>query len=68
MNHIQKEIKQKIDEQTKELKERANLKREENTFEEKERKVAVAEKFLATNCIANLQDIVSLEEELLQRN
>jgi DNA repair protein SbcC/Rad50 len=67
VNHIQKEIKQKIDEQTKELKERANLKREENTFEEKERKVAVAEKFLATNCIANLQDIVSLEEELVQK-
>jgi exonuclease SbcC len=67
VNHIQKEIKQKIDEQTKELKERATLKGEENILEEKERKVAVAEKFLATNCIANLQDIVSLEEELLQK-
>jgi DNA repair protein SbcC/Rad50 len=67
VNHIQKEIKQKIDEQTKELKERATLKGEENILEDKERKVAVAEKFLATNCIANLQDIVSLEEELLQK-
>jgi DNA repair protein SbcC/Rad50 len=67
VNHIQEEIKQKIDEQAKELKERANLKGEENILEEKERKVAVAEKFLATNCIASHQDIVALEEELLQK-
>ena len=62
-DHIKNEIKQKNDEQTKELNREGQSKREEESFlEEKERKVAAAEKFLASNSISNLQDITTLEK------
>jgi DNA repair protein SbcC/Rad50 len=62
--HIQKEIKQKMDERTKMLTERFSLKKEENNIEEKEKKIESSEKFFTSNCIGELQDIVELESEL----
>ena len=67
MNYIQQEIKGKIGGREALLANKVNLKKEEATLEEKEKRIAAAEKFLATNCITNLQEIVMLEREYHQR-
>src|ERR671931_1975374 len=63
-NHIQKEIKTKIDDQAKLVTERVKLRKEEAYLEEKEKQLTGAENFLATNCITCVDDIERLEEEL----
>ena len=65
--HIKNEMKKKTEERSKLLTERINSKKEESFLEEKEKKIAVAEKFLASNNICNLQDIIKLEKELFQK-
>jgi DNA repair protein SbcC/Rad50 len=67
LSHIQKEIKTKIDDQSKLVIERVNLKKEESYLEEKEKKLTAAENFLATNCITSLDEIERLEQELAQK-
>ncbi|HEX5975721.1 MAG TPA: AAA family ATPase, partial [Nitrososphaeraceae archaeon] len=42
-------------------------KKEESFLEEKEKRIAAAEKFLALNNICNIQDIIKLEKELFQK-
>ena len=67
LNHIQKEIKTKIDDQAKLVTERLKLRKEEAYFEEKEKQLTAAENFLATNYITSTDDIERLEEELAQK-
>src|SRR5829696_5967083 len=66
-DYIKNEIKKKTDERSKLLTERINSKKEESILEEKEKRIAAAEKFLASNNICNLQDIIKLEKELFQK-
>jgi exonuclease SbcC len=66
-NHIQKEIKTKIDDQAKLVTERVKLRKEEAYLEEKEKQLNGAENFLATNCITCVDDIERLERELAQK-
>src|ERR671930_40315 len=66
-NHIQKEIKTKIDDQAKLVTERVKLRKEEAYLEEKEKQLTGAENFLATNCITCVDDIERLERELAQK-
>ena len=65
--HIKNEMKKKTEERSKLLAERINSKKEESFLEEKEKRIAAAEKFLALNNIYNLQDIIKLEKELFQK-
>ena len=65
--HIKNEMKKKTEERSKLLTERINSKKEESFLEEKEKRIATAEKFLALNNICNLQDIIKLEKELFQK-
>jgi exonuclease SbcC len=65
--HIKNEMKKKTEERSKLLTERINSKKEESFLEEKEKRIAAAEKFLASNNICNLQDIIKLEKELFQK-
>ena len=65
--HIKNEMKKKTEERSKLLTERLNSKKEESFLEEKEKRIAAAEKFLALNNIYNLQDIIKLEKELFQK-
>ena len=65
--YIKNEIKKKTEERSKLLTERINSKKEESFLEEKEKRIAAAEKFLASNNIYNLQDIIKLEKELFQK-
>ena len=65
--HIKNEMKKKTEERSKLLTERINSKKEESFLEEKEKRIAAAEKFLALNNICNLQDIIKLEKELFQK-
>lgn len=65
--HIKNEMKKKTEERSKLLTERLNSKKEESFLEEKEKRIAAAEKFLASNNICNLQDILKLEKELFQK-
>src|SRR5919205_4232489 len=67
LNHIQKEIAMKIDDQAKLVTERVKLKKEESYLEEKEKKLNAAENFLTTNCIASVHEIERLEQELAQK-
>jgi exonuclease SbcC len=66
-DYIKNEIKKKTDERSKLLTERINSKKEESILEEKEKRISAAEKFLASNNICNLQDIIKLEKELFQK-
>ena len=66
-DYINNEIKKKTDERSKLLTERINSKKEEYILEEKEKRIAAAEKFLASNNICNLQDTIKLEKELFQK-
>jgi DNA repair protein SbcC/Rad50 len=66
-DYIKNEIKKKTDERSKLLTERINSKKEEYILEEKEKRIAAAEKFLASNNICNLQDTIKLEKELFQK-
>ena len=65
--HIKNEMKKKTEERSKLLAERINSKKEESFLEEKEKRIAAAEKFLALNNIYNLQDIIKLEKDLFQK-
>jgi DNA repair protein SbcC/Rad50 len=65
--YIKNEIKKKTEERSRLLTERINSKKEESFLEEKEKRIAAAEKFLASNNIYNLQDIIKLEKELFQK-
>jgi exonuclease SbcC len=67
LNHIQKEIATKIDDQAKLVTERVKLKKEESYLEEKEKKLNAAENFLTTNYIASVHEIERLEQELAQK-
>jgi exonuclease SbcC len=67
LNHIQKEIATKIDDQAKLVTERVKLKKEESYLEEKEKKLNAAENFLTTNNIASVHEIERLEQELAQK-
>jgi exonuclease SbcC len=67
MDHIKNEVKKKNEERTKLLTEKINAKKEESFLEEKEKQIAAAEKFLASNNICNLQDIIKLEKDLFQK-
>ena len=67
LNHIQKEITTKIDDQTNLVAERVKLKKEESYLEEKEKKLNAAENFLATNYITSIHEIEKLEQELDQK-
>ena len=67
VEHIKNEVKKKTEERSKLLAERINAKKEESFLEEKEKRIAAAEKFLASNNICNLQDIIKLEKELFQK-
>ena len=67
LNHIQKEITTKIDDQTNLVAERVKLKKEESYLEEKEKKLNAAENFLATSYITSIHEIEKLEQELDQK-
>ena len=67
LNHIQKEITTKIDDQTNLVAERVKLKKEESCLEEKEKKLNAAENFLATSYITSIHEIEKLEQELDQK-
>ena len=67
MDHILTDIKLKVDERARLLLDRINLKKEEAFLEEKEKKVAIAEKFMISNCIENLEQIIKLEQEILRK-
>ena len=67
IDHIKNEIKKKNEERATLLEERINAKKEESFLEEKEKRIAAAEKFLASNNICNLQDIIKLENEFFQK-
>ena len=67
LNHIQKEITTKIDDQTNLIAERVKLKKEESYLEEKEKKLNAAENFLATSYITSIHEIEKLEQELDQK-
>jgi DNA repair protein SbcC/Rad50 len=67
LNHIQKEMTTKIDDQTNLVAERVKLKKEEAYLEEKEKKLNAAENFLATNYITSIHEIEKLEQELDQK-
>ena len=67
LNHIQKEIATKIDDQAKLVTERVKLTKEESYIEEKEKKLNAAENFLTTNNIASVHEIERLEQELAQK-
>ena len=67
LNHIQKDITTKIDDQTNLVAERVKLKKEESYLEEKEKKLNAAENFLATNYITSIHEIEKLEQELDQK-
>jgi DNA repair protein SbcC/Rad50 len=67
LNHIQKEMTTKIDNQTNLVAERVKLKKEEAYLEEKEKKLNAAENFLATNYITSIHEIEKLEQELDQK-
>jgi exonuclease SbcC len=67
LNHIQKEVTTKIDDQANLVAERVKLKKEEAYLEEKEKKLNAAENFLATNYITSIHEIEKLEQELDQK-
>ena len=67
LDHIQKEMTTKIDDQTNLVAERVKLKKEEAYLEEKEKKLNAAENFLATNYITSIHEIEKLEQELDQK-
>jgi DNA repair protein SbcC/Rad50 len=67
LNHIQREITTKLDDQTNLVAERVKLKKEESYLEEKEKKLNAAENFLATNYITSIYEIEKLEQELGQK-
>jgi exonuclease SbcC len=67
LNHIQKEMTTKIDDQANLVAERVKLKKEEAYLEEKEKKLNAAENFLATNYITSIHEIEKLEQELDQK-
>lgn len=67
MDHILTEIKLKATERAKLLVDKINLKKEEVLLEEKEKKIAIAEKFMVSNCIENIEQITKLEQEILRK-
>src|ERR687885_403956 len=67
LNHIQKEMTTKMDDQMNLVTERVKLKKEESHLEEKEKKLNAAENFLATNYITSIHEIEKLEQELDQK-
>ena len=67
LNHIQKEMTTKMDDQMNLVAERVKLKKEEAHLEEKEKKLNAAENFLATNYITSIHEIEKLEQELDQK-
>ena len=66
-DRIKNEIKKKIEERSKLLIERIEAKKEESLLEEKEKRIISAEKFLVSNNICNLEDIIILEKDLFQK-
>ena len=62
--HIQAEIRQKADEKSKLQMIKVELKKEERQLAEQDKKIAAAEKFLASNSIGSADDVAKLEADL----
>ena len=62
--HIQAEIRQKADEKSKLQIIKVELKKEERQLAEQDKKIAAAEKFLASNSIGSADDVAKLEADL----
>ena len=62
--HIQAEIRQKADEKSKLQVIKVELKKEERQLAEQDKKIAAAEKFLASNSIGSADDVAKLEADL----